>query len=211
MRVVAVPRAGSVPASPVYQTTVLAVLPAVIAVAVSKGGPATRCGGVLRSALKKSFEAVTADAALSEELASELRAVESAPCKFVTVAAVLPPIVNWLAPGGDFVVAVRVRLVEVPSGRSNRTVSVSPSLGCPVKFTVRLAGGPVGPETVALLRLDDAEASLKPNGPASSSSVTEEAVPPTVRRPRPLAPRSACARSSMSCFRPARAPSPLTI
>src|SRR6185503_5243240 len=111
MRVVAVPRAGSVPASPVYQTTVLAVVPAVIAVAVSKGGPATRCGGLLRSALKKSFEAVTADAALSEEPASDPSAVVSAPCRFETVAAVVPPIVNWLAPGGEFVVAVKVRLV----------------------------------------------------------------------------------------------------
>ena len=70
MRAVAVERAGSLPVSPVYQITVLADVPAISAVAVSKGGPATRCGGLLASASKKSLEAATAEAAASEVPAS---------------------------------------------------------------------------------------------------------------------------------------------
>jgi hypothetical protein len=38
----------------VYQITVFADVPGVSAVALSNGGPATRCGGLLESALKKS-------------------------------------------------------------------------------------------------------------------------------------------------------------
>src|SRR6185437_4232752 len=64
IRAVAVDRAGSVPVSPVYQITVLAVVPGTMPAAPKKGDdPPTRCGGLLASALKKSLDAATADAA----------------------------------------------------------------------------------------------------------------------------------------------------
>ena len=77
MRAVAVERAGSLPASPVYQITVLAALPATMPVAMSNGGPSTRCGGLAVSASKKSLEAATADAAVSAVDASLPAAVWS--------------------------------------------------------------------------------------------------------------------------------------
>src|SRR3569833_1976456 len=102
--------------------------------------------------------------------------------------------VNCPAAGGDCVVAVSVRLAVVPSGRLSLTVSVSPSLGWPpLKSTERLAGVPDGPLTAALLRFDETEASLNPNGETESSATeTEVAVGALrVRRPSPFAPRSA--------------------
>src|ERR1044072_925370 len=59
----AVPRAGSVPISPVYQVTVLDAVPAISDVAVSNGGPLTRIGGWPASTLKKLFVAAIADGA----------------------------------------------------------------------------------------------------------------------------------------------------
>jgi hypothetical protein len=68
MRAVAVERAGSLPVSPVYQITVLAVVPATMPVAAKYGGdPPTRWGGLLASALKNSLEAATAEAAVRAE------------------------------------------------------------------------------------------------------------------------------------------------
>ena len=46
-RATAVPRAGSVPVSPVYQDTVFAAVPATRLVAVLNGGPPTRSGAGL--------------------------------------------------------------------------------------------------------------------------------------------------------------------
>ena len=101
--------------------------------------------------------------------------------------------VNSLSPGGDVVVAVSVRLVVVPSGRSKANVIVSPLLGTPVKATDSEAGEPAGALTVALLRFDVSALSLKPKGEtASSSTCTDVAVGVLItKRPRPLAPRSA--------------------
>src|SRR5665647_728675 len=82
---VEVERAESVPVSPVYQITVLAAVPAVIAVAVSNGGPSTRCGGLLASPLKKSFDAVTADAAVSEVAPILVTPAVTAFCRFNAV------------------------------------------------------------------------------------------------------------------------------
>ena len=99
----------------------------------------------------------------------------------------------------------------MPSGKVKRSVRVSPLFGLPPDIsTDSEAGEPLGPVTVALVRLELTEASLRPNVPASSSIATELAVGALiVRRPRPLAPRSAWLRSEMSCFSPAFTPSPL--
>jgi hypothetical protein len=56
---VAVCRAGVALFSPVYQETVLALVPLTSDVAVLKGGPLTRCGG---SELKKLLAAAIAEA-----------------------------------------------------------------------------------------------------------------------------------------------------
>ena len=212
MRAVAVERADVAPASPVYQITVLAVVPAVTLVAVSKGGPATRCGGLLKSAPKKSFEAVTAEAALSELAARpQMVLVSSAVASWRRLRSAWLPMANWLVPGGVLVVAVSVRFWLVPSGRVRLRLSVSPSLGWPVKSTDRLGGEPLGPLTVALLKVEVTEPSLKPKGEtASSATATEVAVGgPMTRRPRPSGAVVGLVRSSMSWLRPARAPSPL--
>src|SRR5215470_10755779 len=65
-RATEVERAGSLPASPVYQNTVLAGVPATSAVALSNGGPATRRGGLAASMLKKSLAAAMVEAAGNE-------------------------------------------------------------------------------------------------------------------------------------------------
>ena len=49
--------------------------------------------------------------------------------KFVAVCAVVVPMVNWPAPGGDAEVAVSVRFCVEPSGRLKLNVTVSPGLG----------------------------------------------------------------------------------
>ena len=61
-------------------------------------------------------------------------------------------------------VAVSVTVFCVPSGWSSVTVIVSPGAGTPVKTAVICGGEPVGPATVASLRFDVTESSLKPNG-----------------------------------------------
>ena len=63
-------------------------------VALSKGGPSTRSGGLLTSALKNSFDACTAEAAVSEVLANVSIVVFSDDWKFAAVSAAVAPMVN---------------------------------------------------------------------------------------------------------------------
>src|SRR6187399_125404 len=138
------------PISPVYQVTVLDAVPAVSAVAV-KGDPATRIGGWPAVTSKNMCAAATADAADSDVAASLPTDVVSAACRFVAVCAGVDPMVNSPAAGGASVVAVSAILSVVPSGSVKENVIASPGLGLLVKFTVTLAGEPVGPVTVAPL------------------------------------------------------------
>src|SRR6476619_3061184 len=108
MRTPAVERAGSVPASPVYQITLSAAVPAMSEVAESNGGPSTRMGGLFSSALKNASLAATAEAAASVLPAMRPTAVVSAACRLAAVAVVFAPMVNAFGPGGLAFVAVRV-------------------------------------------------------------------------------------------------------
>ena len=94
MRAVAVARAESDPVSPVYQITVSAELPVVIAVALPKPGPVTRGGGVLASALKNSFDACTAEAAVNAVAANVPSEVVIALLRLAAVAVPSAPIRN---------------------------------------------------------------------------------------------------------------------
>src|SRR5262245_49555397 len=116
MRATAVARVASAAASPVYQVTVLAAVPATKAVALENGGPATRRGGLAASTLKKSSAAATAHAAVSEVSASLPTAVCSAAFRLAAVTTVLGSMVNWFAPGVVELVAVSVMLSLDPSG-----------------------------------------------------------------------------------------------
>src|SRR4051812_2397897 len=153
---VAVARGAVGPSSPMYHETVFAGVPATSVVAVSKGGPATRCGGCVASVLKKSFPAATAEAAVSEVAASLPSEVVSAACKLAAVAAGVTPMANWSVPGVAELVAVSVRLVLVPSGSVKLYDTASPSLGTPVKSTDVVGGAPPTGVNVALLSVDDA-------------------------------------------------------
>src|SRR5580704_13811349 len=113
-RASAVCRAGVLPFSPVYQETVLALVPFCSAVAVANGGAATRCGGVDS---KKLLAAAKAEAGRSVVCASVPTAVVSAAWRLVAVAAAVAPIVNWFGPGVADVVACSESVVLVPSGR----------------------------------------------------------------------------------------------
>src|SRR5712692_8597798 len=102
--------------------------------------------------------------------------------------------VNWLAPGGDAVVAVSVRSWLVPSGSVKVYFTVSPSLGLAgPRSTPTVDGVPAGPITVAPVRFDVTPAILKPNGEiASSATSTSVALGAEItNRPSPLVPRSA--------------------
>src|SRR6516164_3880491 len=88
---VAVLRGGALPASPVYQFTVFAAVPATSDGAVPKGGPLTRCGGWVASVLKKLFAAAIAEAAVNAVAASVETAVVSAALRLVAVAAGVAP------------------------------------------------------------------------------------------------------------------------
>ena len=77
-----------------YHDTVLAAVPLTIAVAVSNGGPSTRCGGWLASGLKKSLPACTAEAATNWVFAKVPTPWVSAACKLIAVSADVAPIVN---------------------------------------------------------------------------------------------------------------------
>ena len=155
--------------------------------------PTDGWGGLLASALKKSLDAVIADAAVRAVLPSVPIAVVRAAWKLVAVSAGVAPMVNSLAPGGESVVAVSVRFSLVPSGRLRRRVTVWPGLGIAEKSMLIDAGEPAGPDTVAPVTLVVMEPSLKPNGDTESSSTpTEVAVGAlTTRRPSPSRPRSA--------------------
>src|SRR5262245_22101940 len=100
-------------------------------------------------------------------------AVVSAFLKLVAVCAGVAPIVNSLAPGGESVVAVRVRFSLVPSGKLNRKVTVSPGFGTAEKSMLIEAGAPVGPATIAPVAVLVIEASLNPNDVASSATSIE--------------------------------------
>src|SRR5258705_10193995 len=129
IRAIAVDRAALVPSSPVYQLTVLVLVPATSEVAVSNGGPLTRCGGFDASTLKKSLAASTAEAATNDVSASFATAAVREDCKLAAVAAGVAPMVNWFAAGGLAAVAVNVSFSVVPSGSVNVKVTASPGLG----------------------------------------------------------------------------------
>src|SRR5262245_11311459 len=196
-RATAVPRAGSLPPSPVYQNTVSAGVPDTSAVAVA-GGPETRRGGLASSMLKKSLAAASAEAADSDVRASFPRPAVTAVLRLAAVSAGVAPIVNSLAVGVADVVAVSTRFSREPSGRLSVKVIFSPGLGTPaVKSTESAGGAPAGPATVALVSPEVTAPSLKPNGEPAKSSASENTLPaaPGTTRPRPEAPRSAWLRS----------------
>src|ERR1019366_3519874 len=89
----------------------------------------------------------------------------------------------------------------------------SPLLGLVAPRSTDIAAGePAGPVTVAPVSVELTAPSLMPNGELSCASETEVVVgADTVRRPRPVVPRSACWRSLMICVSPAWAPLPLRI
>src|SRR6185312_10542354 len=208
MRAVVEERIDPVALLPVYQDTVLALVPATSEVAVA-GVPETRMGG----SSKKLLDAAIAEAAVSEVLPIWLRPAVRAACRLIAVAAAVAPMVNWLVPGVVEAVACSVNFCVVPSGRLNVKVTVSPSLGLPAPRSTEMAAGePVGPLTVAPVRVELTPASLRPNGEPATSSFIETTEPEAggiTRRPSPSAPRSAWLRSEMTCLRPASAPLPL--
>src|SRR5258708_4704794 len=117
----AVWRTGVAPDSPVYQNSVLALVPATSDVEEA-GVPLTRSGGV---ALKKLLAAAIAEAAGSAVCARLDIAPDSAVCRLPAVTLALAPMVNWFAPGGEAVVACSVMVWVEPSGsvRPNAMVS----------------------------------------------------------------------------------------
>ena len=187
------PRAGSVPISPVYQVTVLLDVPATSAVAVERASPATRIGGWPAPTLKKLSAAAIAEAADSDVAASFCVAVVSEACRFAAVALTLAPMVNSPAPGGEAFVAVSENCALVPSGSANENVIASPGFGLLVRLTLADAGDPAGPVTVAPLS-ELTLASFMPNTVAGVSSAIVTCEPTAAgieSRPSPLAPRSA--------------------
>ena len=140
-RAMAVERAGSLPASPIYQDTVLLVVPSTSAVAVSNGGPATRCGGWPASTLKKSSPAACAEAAVSAVPASVPSDWVRAARRLVAVAVGVPPMVNSFGPGVAEAVAVSVRSSLDPSGSVNENRTVSPAAGLVAPKSMETAAG----------------------------------------------------------------------
>src|SRR5579864_4173316 len=202
----AVCRAGVAPDSPLYQNTVLALVPATSDVEVA-GGPLTRSGGF---ELKKSLAAATAEAAGSAVCARLVIALVNAVCRLPAVALALAPMVNWFAPGGEAVVACRVMVWLEPSGKVRPKAMVSPALGLAPRLTA--SDGGALDVTVAPVKFEVMLATLKPNGEVAESSASDtlEPAPPTTRRPVPV-PTSACRRSLVTWTRPAWAPLPLRI
>src|SRR5580700_6811440 len=97
----AVCRAGVAPDSPVYQNTVLALVPAT-------------------SDVEAAGKAVCARLDI---------ALDSAVCRLPAVTLALAPMVNWFAPGGESVVACKVMVWLEPSGSVRPNAIVSPALG----------------------------------------------------------------------------------
>jgi len=171
---------------------------------------------------KNSCPASMADAATSEVFATLAIAVFSAVFKFAAVVAGSgkPPgnvaMAKLLAGGGVVFDAVNCTESVVPSGRLNVMPIWSPGLGLVVpKVTEKPLGEPDGGVTVTLVSVEETALSFNPKGDPAASSETENdevgvagstgAVVTTceiVRRPRPVVP-SACARSAITCFKPA--------
>ncbi len=103
--------------------------------------------------------------------------VVNAACKLAAVAAGVAPIVNWLVEGGEALVAVKVRLLVVPSGSLNVNVSVSPALGLVARSTEIEGGEPVGPVAVALVKALETPPSLNPKTEPATSSLSDTRVP----------------------------------
>src|ERR1700761_8008462 len=202
---VAVCSAGVALFSPVYQKTVFADVPSTRAVDVSGGDPLTRCGG----SSKKSLAAAMAEAAGSAVCAKPPMAVVSAVCRLPAVTDGEVPMVNWLAPGGEFVVACSEIVRVDPSGSVSWNWMVSPLFGLEPRSIPIEGGEPDGPVTVAPVRLESTPVSWKPNGVPSWLNVTVELEVVALRCPNPLVPRSACCRSAITCVNPACAPLPL--
>src|ERR1700683_886220 len=202
----AVCSAGVLPDSPVYQNTVLALVPATSDVEVA-GVPLTRIGGFV---LKKSLAAAIAEAAGNAVCARLATALDSAVCRLPAVAVALAPMVNWFAPGGEAVVACRVMVWLEPSGSVRPNAIVSPALGLAPRLTAT-DGGELD-VTVAPVKFEVMLETLKPNGEVAESSASDtlEPDPPTTRRPEPV-PRSACARSLITWMRPAWGPVPVGV
>ena len=159
-----------------YHCTVLAAVPSIIAVAVSNGGPSTRCGGLLASVSKKSLPAAIAEAAVSSVAAIVPRLAMSAVCRFAAVTVESAPMVNSPSSGVADAVARSVRSRVVPSGSVKLKVTVSPGFGLAApRSKSSTAGEPVGPVTVEPAILLEAPTSLKPNTPASSVIEVEAA------------------------------------
>src|ERR1700722_3734870 len=135
-RACAVCSVGVAPDSPVYQNTVLAGVPATSDVEEA-GVPLTRSGGF---ELKKSLAAATAEAAGNAVCARLAMAPDSAVCRLPAVAVALAPMVNWLAPGGESVVACRVMVWLEPSGKVSPNAIVSPGLGLAPRLTASDGG-----------------------------------------------------------------------
>ena len=205
----AVSRADPELASPTYQITVLAAVPAVSVVAPPADVPPTRSGGLVAVAAKKFVDVAIVEAEASSVVALDAIAVWRAAPRLVMVSASVGPIakVFWPVPP-----AVSVSLVVVPSGRFRPISIVSPAVGCAPASTAA-GGGPAEVAAVRVVLVVVAVAIFIPKGrPAvSSARVTSVAVVATVRRPRPAVPRSAALRSETSCFSPACPESPSMI
>src|SRR6204780_4662168 len=159
----AVCRAGVGPDSPVYQNTVLALVPATSDVEEA-GAPLTRSGGF---ELKKSLAAAIAEAAGNAVCARLAIAPDSAVCRLPAVALALAPMVNWFAPGGEAVVACRVMVWLEPSGSVRPNAIVSPALGLAPRLTAT-DGGELE-VTVAPVKFEVMLGTLKPNGGVGES------------------------------------------
>src|SRR6202034_34891 len=118
---------------------------------------------------------------------------------------------NCPAPGGGVVGAFRLMVGLEPSGRVRLNWMVSPAFGFEPSATEIVGGEPEGPLTAAPVNVEFTLDNWKPNGEPSWLNVTFAPLPPTVSRPRPLVPRSACSRSLMTCVSPACEPLPLRI
>src|ERR1700733_6060194 len=116
---------------------------------------------------------------------------------------------NCPAPGGEVVVAFRLMVWLEPAGRVRLNWRGSPAFGFEPTEMETVAGEPDGPLTAAPVNVEFTLDNWKPNGEPSWLNVTFAPLPPTVSRPRPLVPSSACSRSLMTWVSPACAPLPL--
>src|SRR6478609_8481184 len=155
--------------APVYQRTVLAAVALARAVAVAKGGPTTRWAAWAGPTSKKLCAACTVEAAVNCVAVRVRIEFVRAACRLAAVAAGVAPIAKASTPGGDAVVAVIVSCWVVPSGRLKVRLSASPGFGFTDRSTVMPGGVPVGPITLAPVRLPPAVASLNPNGEPATS------------------------------------------